>query len=120
VVRAVLPSLEVDMRHTLLVLALALLWQAPAHAQQRVGRALALEDYYSVKSVGSPRISPNGQWVAYTVSTPVEETNGNVVETWLVRADGSGQPTRVQHQGQDVTNPRWRDDGRLLFTAQDV
>jgi dipeptidyl aminopeptidase/acylaminoacyl peptidase len=103
------------MRRALLVLSLLLLASRPAWAQTR--RPLAIEDYYRVKSVGSASISPDGRWVTYTVSLPVEETNGNTPEAWLVPSDGSGQPVRIQHQGQNVSNPRWGDDNRLRFTA---
>jgi dipeptidyl aminopeptidase/acylaminoacyl peptidase len=76
-------------------------------------RPLQLEDYYRLKSVGSPRISPDGAWVTYTVSTPVEETNGSLTETWLVRSDGGGEAVRVRRQGEDVSDPRWTDEGQL-------
>jgi dipeptidyl aminopeptidase/acylaminoacyl peptidase len=83
-------------------------------------RPLALEDYYRVLSVGAPRISPDGQWVAYTVSAPVEETNRSATEVWVVRSDGSRPPVRVTHGGQSATNPRWGEDNRLRYTAQDT
>jgi dipeptidyl aminopeptidase/acylaminoacyl peptidase len=102
-------------RRALLISALLLTAFQSAAAQTR--RGLALEDYYRVKSVGSPSISPDGRWVSYTVSLPIEETNGNAAAAWLVPADGSAPPVRIQHQGRDVTNPRWGEDGRLRFTA---
>ena len=80
-------------------------------------RALTLEDYYRVQSVGSPRISPDGRWVVYTVSTRVEDDNSSTTETWLAPTDGSAEPARVRHQGRDVTQPRWSDDGKLRFTV---
>ncbi len=99
-------------------------WISPLQAQQEAGasgaRPLALEDYYRIRSVGSPRISPDGRWVSYTVSLPVEETNGNVVESWVVPADGQGTPTRLLHAGEDVEDPRWGDDGRLRYTLRDT
>jgi dipeptidyl aminopeptidase/acylaminoacyl peptidase len=116
------------MRRVLLSLALPLLaalavsaaagQQSPAPSGER--RALALEDYYRVKSVGSPRISPDGQWVTYTVSLPIEETNGNAAEAWLVRTDGSAPPAHLQHEGASVSNPRWGDDGRVRYTFGDA
>ena len=93
---------------------------APTASAQARGRALTLEDYYSFKSVGAPRVSPAGDWVAYTVSTPVEETNQSVTESWIVRADGSAEPVRVHRDGENVSNPRWKSDGRLLFSQQDA
>jgi dipeptidyl aminopeptidase/acylaminoacyl peptidase len=105
-----------------LLLALALLAAAPlaAQAQAPTKRALTLEDYYRIKDVGSPRISPDGRWVAYSASTALEATNGNAVETWLVRADGTGQPIRVEYAGADTQNPVWQADGRLRFSAGDA
>ncbi len=82
-------------------------------------RPLRLEDHYRLLSVGAPRISADGQWVAYTVSTPVEETNSNEVTTWLVPSDGSAQPERVTHAGSDVSNPSWAPNGRLRVRAGD-
>ncbi len=104
------------MRRIILSLGVVLLASVPASAQS--GRQLTLEDYYEVKSVGSPRISPAGDWVAYTVSRRIEETNGTATESWIVRADGSAEPVRVQHNGQDVGNPRWAEDGRLRVGSQ--
>ena len=80
----------------------------PAHAQ--AGRALQLEDYYALKSVSSPRLSPDGQWVAYTVSTRVEDDNSTDEATWLVRADGNGEPMPVQPGGKNVSSPAWAGD----------
>lgn len=114
------------MRRAPLLIALALVCSPPAHvASQDVAtagelpRALALTDYYRLKDVGSPRISADGTWVAYTVSTPVEETNESLTETWVVRADGSSAPARVTHQEENVSDPVWAGEGRLAVTAAD-
>ncbi len=81
------------------------------------GRAVTIEDYYDIRSIRGPRISPDGQWVVYAVATPIEETNDDAVETWLVAADGEDEPVRVLHDGEDVTNPGWTDDGLLRYVA---
>ena len=87
------------------------------HAQAPSGRALAIEDYYRVKTVGGPELSPDGKWVAFTVSTRVEATNDNTSEVWLAAFDGSSQPKRVSADGANATGPQWLDDGRLRFAA---
>jgi dipeptidyl aminopeptidase/acylaminoacyl peptidase len=122
--------METTMRRSLLSLGLVILGSVPTFAQtttatsgtgvQAQGRALALEDYYRVKSVGSPRISPAGDWIAYAVSHRIEDTNGTNVESWIVKANGSAEPVRVQRRGQDVSDPRWTDDGRLRFSHEDI
>jgi dipeptidyl aminopeptidase/acylaminoacyl peptidase len=92
--------------------------QAPVARQQApAGRALTLEDYYRVQTVGSPAISPAGRWVVFTVSTRIEEDNGTRAETWLVPADGSTKPRRVLHYGRDITGARWTDADRLEYPA---
>jgi len=98
-------------------LCLVILTAAPLSAQ--MGRQLTLEDYYRVKSVGSPLISPSGDWITYTVSHRIEETNGTTTESWVVRSDGSATPARVQHNGENVANPRWAEDGHLRYTHED-
>jgi dipeptidyl aminopeptidase/acylaminoacyl peptidase len=85
--------------------------------QPAAGRALKLEDYYRIKTVGGAALSPNGRWVSYTVSTRVEEDNGTKSEAWIVPADASAQPRRVQHEGKDVSNPRWTDDDKLQYSV---
>lgn len=107
------------MRRTLFALAVAALFLPAPASSQASGRALALEDYYALKDVGTPRISPDGSWVAFTVSSPDEETNESTTETFVVRADGSGSPARVTHQGAAVTDPSWTEDGRLAVHAAD-
>ncbi|MEZ4417733.1 MAG: prolyl oligopeptidase family serine peptidase [Gemmatimonadota bacterium] len=82
-------------------------------------RPLRLEDHYRLLDVGAPRISPDGRWVTYTVSTPVEETNTDDVATWLVRADGARAPLRITHAGADVRDPTWTRAGRLRFTTDE-
>jgi dipeptidyl aminopeptidase/acylaminoacyl peptidase len=100
------------------ILSLALVLLAPLSASAQTRRALTIEDYYRMRSVGSPSISPDGRWVTYSVSLPVEESNNSRSEAWLVAADGSAAPTLLQHSGQGVSNVRWGDDNRLRYNVQ--
>src|SRR5688500_10368210 len=101
------------MRRALLPFAFLIVATATATAQKR---PLALEDYYRIRSDGTPRISPDSRLVTYTVATPVEETNSDRTEAYPVPAHGMAPATRIQHAGADVTNPRWGDDGKLRYT----
>ncbi len=106
------------MRRIMFSLVVVLLAFVPASAQ--TGRPLAVEDYYSLKNAVSPRISPAGDWIAYMVELRVEETNGTATESWIVRTDGSAEPVKVEHDGQDVVHSGWTDDGRLRYGHQDA
>ncbi len=81
-------------------------------------RALAIEDFYRLRTVGAPQISPDGRWVAYTVSRRIEETNADSSEVWVAASAGGAASTnkRVSAAGTHATAPVWR-DGRLTFTA---
>jgi dipeptidyl aminopeptidase/acylaminoacyl peptidase len=85
-------------------------------AQSPSGRALTIEDYYTIKSIGDAQMSPNGKWVAYTLSTRIEEDNTTSTETYVVDATGAGPSRRITHEGQDVANPRWAEDGLLQYS----
>ena len=104
---------------TQLVAFVALATSAPclARAQSPTGRALAIEDYYRIRNVGAPEMSPDGRWVTFTVSTRVEATNDNMSEVWLVGSDGASSARRVSPDGSNATSPQWTDDGQLRFSS---
>src|SRR5687767_908838 len=99
---------------TLVIVSIA--FSVSASGQATRGRALTIEDYYRIKTVGDPQISQNGQWVTYTVTTRAEDDNTNAIETFVVPADGSAPPRRITHDGRSVASPRWNDDGLLQYT----
>src|SRR5580765_8299008 len=90
--------------------------QAPA-ALRATGRALTIEDYYRIKTVGAPQMSPNGRWVLFTVTTRVEETNGSTSASYVVPTDASAKQRQIQHEGKDVTGASWTADSLLRYTA---
>ena len=99
---------------TLVIVSIA--FSVSASGQAGRGRALTIEDYYRIKTVGDPQISQNGRWVTYTVTTRIEDDNANAIETFLVPTDGSAPPRRITHDGRSVAAPRWTDDGLLQYT----
>src|ERR1019366_7409155 len=98
--------------------ALAFLFAAgPLAAQAPRGRPLAIEDYYRVKTVGAVELSSDARWVAFTLTTRVNDTNGSASEVWLVSADGSAVARRVSPDGANASAPSWLDDGRLRYSV---
>jgi len=81
------------------------------------GRALAIEDYYRVKTVGAPQLSSDARWVAFTVATRIEATNGDSSEVWLASTGTTMPARRVSRPGTHATAPEWNDRGQLTFVA---
>ena len=92
----------------------------PTEFPQPTGRPLQIEDYYRFQNLRGLLVSPDGAWVTYALALPVEETNGDVHEVWVVAADGSEAPKHILHNGQEVMAPAWTEDGRLRYTAGEV
>ncbi|MEX0891006.1 MAG: S9 family peptidase [Gemmatimonadota bacterium] len=99
------------MRRTILV-ALFLLLPLPLAAQER--RAFTPADWYRVTHLSNPAMSPDGQHVAFTVQTVNEDENERHREVWMVPVAG-GEPVRLTAPGYESSNPRWSEDGRLLY-----
>jgi dipeptidyl aminopeptidase/acylaminoacyl peptidase len=80
-------------------------------------RALAIEDYYRIKTASAPALSPDARWVAFTVTTKIEATNGNQAEIWLAPADASSPAVRVNPPATSGAVAEWMDGNRLRVTS---
>ena len=97
------------MRLSYLLLCLSLL-SSPAVAQKR---AITFDDYIALKAVSDPQLSPDGKWVAYTVSIPSLEDNRNVARIWVADAR-TGKTRAVTNGPGSDRQPRWSPDGKTL------
>jgi len=104
------------MKHVAAVAVVSLLLASSASGQAPTRRPLTIEDYYRIKTIGDTQISPNGNWVSYTLSTKMEEDNTTSIETYVIRTDGSGQPRKITHDGGNVATPRWTVDNLLQYS----
>ena len=86
---------------------------SPVSAQDTAPRTLEVEDMFAIQGVGDPRISPDGEWVAYTVTTTDLEEERSETRVWMVPyAGGDAIPMTVE--GTSARSPRWSPDGRYL------
>ena len=70
-------------------IAAALLLLTPLAAPAQTRRALTLDDHSRLVAVGDPQRSPEGLWVAYTVTTIDAEKDKRNTDIWMVKWDGS-------------------------------
>src|SRR5690349_19929631 len=100
------------MRYLLAVTCLILSAQA-----QTARHPLKLDDLHRILNVGDPQCSPDGTWVAYTLSTTDAKEDKRDTDVWMVRFDGS-QQIRVTSSPESEGSPRWSSDNRYLaFTS---
>lgn len=76
-------------------------------------RPMTAEDLYKIKNVSDPQVSPDGRWIAYTVSVPNLEKNNFNSDIWLVPISG-GSPIQMTNSPKSDHSPRWSPDGRLI------
>jgi dipeptidyl aminopeptidase/acylaminoacyl peptidase len=99
---------------TLLCLGFALFSLQSAHsADAPAKRAITLDDLARVQRVGSPSVSPDGQWVVYTVSqTDTKEDKGQT-HLWMVNWDGSAQ-IQLTYGKEGASEPKFSPDGKYI------
>jgi len=102
-------------KRTLALFALLLL-VSHGLAQSRVP---TLDDLLTLKSIGGAQISPDGKWVAYTVSYADFKQDAFVTQIWLVNSD-TGKSFQLTRGDKSSTGPRWAPDGRLSFLSNRV
>src|SRR3954471_3436702 len=98
----------------LLVLASSALVPAfvtPMHAQAK--RPLRSSDLYLLKDVRGPELSPDGNWVAYTVTTVDSAKDKSDNDIWMTSWDGA-TTIRVTSSPESESSPRWSPGGRYL------
>jgi dipeptidyl aminopeptidase/acylaminoacyl peptidase len=94
--------------------AILVLWAGALRASaQTAKRAITLDDLARFRNVGDPQRSPDGKWVAYTVSTIDVEKDKRDTDLWMASWDGTEQ-VRLTSGPDGESSPRWSPDGRYL------
>ena len=100
------------MRVSTPILLLASLLSATAvSAAER--RTLTSDDINALREVSDPQVSPDGDWVAYTVRTADPVKDKRISHLWMASWDGKRQLQLTYSEHSEHT-PRWSPDGKYI------
>src|SRR5712692_9824598 len=94
-----------------ILLAAALAWSA-------AGQAPSTEQALSFKRAASPRISPDGRFVAYDVRSTNWDDNAFDTQIWIA-APASGERYQLTSSKKSSSGARWSPDGKRLAFISD-
>ena len=96
------------MKKTIILLLFALILH-PLFAQ----RPLKPGDLYRLKNLSEPAVSPEGNWVAYAVSTVDSVKDKRNTDLWMSSWDGTDH-VQLTHTPDGEGSPKFSPDGRYL------
>lgn len=103
------------MRMMFLSLLLLVLTQPNYGAQKR---PLTFEDLRALRRIESMRVSPDGRYIAYTVTAKKESSGPVNTDIYLISSRGGYARQMTTHPAYDG-NPCWSPDGRMLAFISD-
>jgi dipeptidyl aminopeptidase/acylaminoacyl peptidase len=76
-------------------------------------RPITIDDHFQIREVEGPKLSPDAQWVAYTVKTASLKEDNSEQRIWMVPFAG-GEAVPLTAEGVSSGSPRWSPDGKYL------
>jgi dipeptidyl aminopeptidase/acylaminoacyl peptidase len=74
---------------------------------------LSVETILKLKQVDSPELSPDGKWIAYTVSEMDLKEDKSLSRIYIVSIDG-GKPLPITSKAYSASEPKWSHDSMFL------
>jgi dipeptidyl aminopeptidase/acylaminoacyl peptidase len=85
----------------------------PASASEPERRLLSVDDLSAFRSVSEPAMSPEGDWVAYSVRTTDVAKDKRSSDIWMTSWDGH-RTVQLTQSADSEHSPAWSPDGRYL------
>jgi dipeptidyl aminopeptidase/acylaminoacyl peptidase len=106
-------SKQLFMRRLFFLSATFLSFSIYLSAQSTVKRMIKPADLYRLPNVGDAQISPDGKWVAYTVTVVDSVKDKRGTNIWMVSWDGT-QTIQLTSDSEGESRPRWSPDGKYI------
>src|SRR6266702_6860778 len=87
--------------------------QAPAPTLAPAPRLVTVTDLFRLRELADPQLSPDGAWVAYTVTGADSAEDKQPGAVWMTSWDGT-RTLRLTNSKEGESAPRWSPDGRWL------
>jgi dipeptidyl aminopeptidase/acylaminoacyl peptidase len=88
-------------------------YSSSSPAQTPAPRPITIDDYFQIQGVHDPQLTPDGQWVAYSVDKSSLKTDKTETRIWMLPTSG-GDALPMTAEGVTSEHPRWSPDGKLL------
>ncbi|MCE9593403.1 MAG: S9 family peptidase [Planctomycetes bacterium] len=74
----------------------------------------SVDDMLAMRRIGEPALSPDGQWIVFSLRTTDLEANKGRLDLWLVSRDGKTLRRLTTHDAADSA-PKFARDGKSVF-----
>ena len=91
-------------------------------AQANAEEVFGIDQYLALKSVSELSVSPEGSYLAYTVTSSDLKKDSTRDVVWMVATHGGdvvGDPLQMTSSDDDASAPQWSPDGRYLAVLSD-
>jgi dipeptidyl aminopeptidase/acylaminoacyl peptidase len=78
-----------------------------------LAQAPTIDQSIAMKSVSNPQLSPDGRWVAYTLTRTNWDDNAYDTDIWIANT-ATGDKFQLTHSKKSNSNPAWSPDGKWL------
>ena len=77
-------------------------------------RVPGIDDLLNLQTVAGVRISPDGKWVAYGVTSADFDQDAFVTQIWVAPSDGSAKPYQLTRGAKSSTGVHWAPDSHWI------
>ena len=86
-------------------------------AQSTASTPFTYQSMIPANRLSDPQVSPDGQWVVYSIAVTDLEANRRAGSLWMRPVNTDGEPRRLAISDGGANTARWSSDGKLYFLS---